>query len=62
MNYKSLKGYYRPKKDSITIRDRIVVERDYKKLDTVNFFYFMCGKTGGGTMLKTQLLEEWERV
>lgn len=35
---------------------RIIIERVYKKKDTVNFFYFMCRLTGGGTLFKEDLL------
>jgi hypothetical protein len=56
MKYKSLKGYYKLK-DNAEIN--IVVERDYKARDTVDFFYFMCSKTGGGTISKDQLLVDY---
>lgn len=57
MKYKSLKGHYRLKENP---EETIVVERDYKAKDTVDFFYFMCSKMGGGTISKIELLEKYE--
>lgn len=51
--YKSLKGYYKSKLDSDI---QIVIERDYQKKSTVDFFYFMCKRIGGGTISKEELL------
>ena len=56
MAYKSLKGVYINKTDP---EERILIERDYQKKDTVNFFYFMCKKMGGGTITKEQLTNDY---
>lgn len=55
----SLKGVYKNKLDNDI---RIIIERDYKKKDAVDFFYFMCKYTGGGTIDKVKLLNEWDKV
>jgi hypothetical protein len=55
----SLSGVWRLKADP-TIH--ILIERDYKKKDSVNFFYFMCRLCGGGTITKLELQDKYERV
>lgn len=40
---------------------RIIIERVYQKKDTVNFFYFMCKLTGGGTITKEELVLNYTR-
>lgn len=55
--YKSLKGHYISKSDP---EIKIVVDRDYQKKDTVDFFYFMCKRMGGGTISKAEFLNEYE--
>lgn len=58
MKVQSLKGVYIKNDDDTT---RIIIEREYKKKDTVNFFYFGCNKTGGGTILKSELLNSYTK-
>lgn len=45
------------KRDDPTIE--IYIQRVYKKKDTVNYHYFMCRLTGGGTITKEKLLQEY---
>lgn len=52
------RGVWRSKKDPGI---RIIIERVYKKKETVDYFFFMCKLTGGGTINKDQLLQEYER-
>ena len=54
----SLKGIYHNKEDN---NIKIIIERDYKKKDTVNYFYFMCDKTGVGILLKEDLIKNWTK-
>ncbi len=55
----SLKGVYRNNNNE---NIHIMIERDYKKKDTVDFFYFMCSKTGGGNLLKEDLKRYWTKI
>jgi hypothetical protein len=41
--------------------EQIIVERVYKKRDDVDFFYFMCKYTGGGTISKIDLINKYEK-
>ncbi|WNW25014.1 hypothetical protein RS399_03645 [Bacillus inaquosorum] len=38
---------------------RITIPKVYKKKDTVDFFYFMCDLSGGGTIDKTELVRSY---
>jgi hypothetical protein len=57
MPYKSLKGKYKSKING----DEILIERDYKAKDTVNYF-IVSGHPGGGTITKAQLIKDFERM
>ena len=58
MAYKSLKGLYISKTDP---NESILIERDFQKRDTVDFFYFMCSKMGGGRITKEQLISDYNK-
>lgn len=54
-----LKGVYQ---SDVNENIRIIIEREYKKKDTVDFFYFMCDLTGGGTISKEDLKDYWTKI
>lgn len=41
--------------------EQIIIERVYKNRDEVDFFYFMCKYTGGGTINKNELIKKYEK-
>ena len=55
----SLKGVYQSNNNE---EIKIIIEREYKKKNTVDFFYFMCDVTGGGTISNEDLKLYWTKI
>lgn len=55
----SLKGVYQSNNNK---EIKIIIEREYKKKNTADFFYFMCDITGGGIISKEDLKLYWTKI